>query len=73
MSWKSYAPDTSRLTRLGVPLLSGGLALLIIVAIADREVSRAGVLVAVVGLCSLAAGLYRQRRRRQNAQGGPTP
>jgi hypothetical protein len=61
------------LTRVGVPLLSGGLALLMIVAIADREISRAGVLVAVIGLYSLAAGLYRQRRRRKDGQGDTTP
>ncbi len=73
MSWKSYAPDTSWLTKLGVSLLAAGVTFLILVAATGRGSWEAGAVLAVVGLCSLVAGLYRQRRRRQDAQGRTTP
>ncbi|RTE50813.1 DUF202 domain-containing protein [Actinobaculum sp. 352] len=73
MSWTSYSPDTSWLTKLGVALLAAGVTLLILVATTGRGSWEAGAVLAVVGLCSLFAGLYRQRRRRQDGEYSTAP
>ncbi len=72
VSWTSYAPGTSWLTKLGVSLLAAGVTLLILVTATGRGSWEAGAVLAIAGLCFLVAGLYRQRRRRQDSGNNTT-
>lgn len=62
-----YSSSTSFFTKLGVPLISGGITLVILTLLFKKGSLAAGITLGIVGLISLAYGLIKTRKNSPTA------